>query len=213
MIERPLSRLFACLVLAAAGSPSEGAAVPCFDFDKDIREPLRPPIAPRSDGTDAHAFGRYEDGASWAAGRAQLAMPIATAYTRLLDHRNVKDMTKTTLVTTVVEKPFFLAFHLVDVAVKVRAFLFKMTLRWREAWAFSVVEGTADAPQRIVVSYEKVAGTHHIERQCGSYVLAAAGASATDLSLYEEIKAAHRDAEDTVAMHRGILKNLRNAAP
>jgi hypothetical protein len=59
-----------------------------------------------------------------------------------------------------------------------------------------------------VVSYQKVAGTGHIQRQCGSYVLEARGA-ATDISMYEEIKASRRTARDTRDMHAGILENLR----
>ena len=61
---------------------------------------------------------------------------------------------------------------------------------WTEAWAFSLVEGTPQSPQRVVVSYQKVAGTGHIERECGSYVLQSREDGTTDLSLYEEVKAA-----------------------
>jgi hypothetical protein len=60
-----------------------------------------------------------------------------------------------------------------------------------------------------VVSYQKIAGSGHIERQCGSYVLQARDDGTTDLSMYEEVKADRRSAEDTRDMHRGILRNLR----
>jgi hypothetical protein len=53
-----------------------------------------------------------------------------------------------------------------------------------------------------------VAGTGHIQKQCGSYVLEARG-EATDLSMYEEIKADRRSARDTRDMHAGILQNFR----
>jgi hypothetical protein len=65
----------------------------------------------------------------------------------------------------------------------------------------------------MVISYEKVAGTGHIERQCGSYVLQARTDGTTDLSMYEEVKADRRSAKDTRDMHAGILRNLRAALP
>ena len=183
-------------------------AGPCFDFRQKVVEPLRPRI-PLLEGRDNHAFGTYPTGVNWASGRVVLEMPVEEAYTRLLDHRNVKDMKKTTLTTTVLNRPGYLAFHLVDVVVRLRLLLLKMELPWTEEWAYSLTEGTAGAPRQIVVSYQKVAGTTHIERQCGSYVLEARDDGTTDLSLYEEVKADRRSARDTRDMHRGIIRNLR----
>ena len=193
------------LALAAFG---EGAEPPCFDFSQKIVDPLRPPI-PRVEGRDNSTYGTYPNGIDWASGRAVMAMPIAALYQKLLDHRNVKDMKKTTLTTTVIERPGYLAFHHVDVVVRIRALFVKMKIAWTEAWAYSLVEGTPEAPRKIVVSYQKIGGARVIKHQCGSYVLQAIDESTTDLSLYEEIRADHRSAEDTRNMHAGILRNLR----
>jgi hypothetical protein len=206
----PRSLLLAVMLGLAATSAVAAAelAGPCFDFGQKVVEPLSPRI-PLVEGRDNHLFGTYPTGIVWASGRVVLDMPVAEAYARLLDHRNVKDMKKTTLSTTVVDRPGYMAFHLVDVVVRLRLLLLKMDLPWREEWAYSLIDGTAEVPRQIVVSYQKVAGTTHIKRQCGSYVLQARDDGTTDLSLYEEIRADRRSARDTRDMHRGIVRNLR----
>jgi hypothetical protein len=191
-------------IRVAAAEPSG----PCFDFRQRVVEPLIPRI-PLLEGRDNHAFGTYPTGITWASARVVLEMPVEEAYARLLDHRNVKDMKKTTLTTRVLDRPGYIAFHLVDVVVRLRLLLFKMDVPWTEEWAYSLTEGTPGAPRQIVVSYQKVAGTTHIKRQCGSYVIEARDGATTDLSLYEEVKADRRSARDTRDMHRGIIRNLR----
>jgi hypothetical protein len=165
------------------------------------------------EGRDNSAFGTYPNGIDWAAGRAVLQMPIDSAYAKLLDHQNVKDMERTTLATRVFVRPGYLQFHLVDVVVTVRALFVKMKVAWTEAWGYTLVEGREDAPRKIVISYQKVAGSYHLQRQCGSYVLQARDDASTDLSLYEEVKADRRSARDTRDMHAGILRNLRQNGP
>jgi len=198
------------VVLAASPVPADdlSTAGPCFDFTRKVVEPLTP-LIPLIPGRDNHVFGTSPAGVGWASGRVVLDMPVTAVYASLLDHRNVKDMTRTTIATTVLDRPDYIAFHLVKIVVTLRALFLKMEVPWTEAWAFSLVEGTAEAPRRIVVSYQKVAGTDHIKRECGSYVLQAREDGTTDLSLYEEVKADRRNARDTRDMHRGIVRNLR----
>ncbi len=199
------------LALAAFGEAAEPPR-PCFDFAVKVIDPLRPPL-PRIEGRDNSAFGTYPSGIDWAAARALVAMPIGEVYAKLLDHRTVKDMKKTTLSTTVLERPGYLDFHHVDVVVTLRALFVKVKVAWTEEWGYSLAEGTRDAPRKIVVSYQKIAGSRFIKHQCGSYVLEAHDEATTDLSLYEEIKADHRSAEDTRNMHAGTLRTLRGQQP
>jgi len=194
------------VVLAGGTAAIDGT---CFDFTRPVREPLQPPI-PMVDGRDNSTYGTYANGVDWASGRALLAMPIADVYAKLLDHDNVKDMSKTKLTTTVEERDGYLQFHRVDVVVTLRALFVKLKVAWTEAWGYVLTEGTAEHPRKIVISYEKVAGTSHIQRECGSYVLEARGDTATDLAMYEEVKADRRSARDTRDMHAGILEGLRN---
>jgi hypothetical protein len=207
-MKRPLVLI---LALAASGEAADPPR-PCFDFTLPVLLPLRPPI-PRIEGRDNSEFGTYPNGIDWAAGRAVLEMPIAALYAKLLDHRTVKDMKKTTLVTTVLERPGYLDFHDVDVVVTLRALFVKVKVAWTEEWGYSLVEGTREAPRKIVVSYQKIGGSRFIKHQCGSYVLQALDEATTDLSLYDEIKADHRSAEDTRNMHAGTLRTLRGQGP
>jgi hypothetical protein len=202
--------LIGLALAVSAGTPTEVQGT-CFDLSRPIVEPLRPRI-PLVEGRDNSAFGTYPNGVDWAATRTVLPLPIRSLYAKVLDHENEKDMRKTTLSTRVLERPGYLQFDLVDVVVTLRMLLVKMKVAWTEAWAYTLVEGTPSDPRKIVASYQKVAGSGHIQRQCGSYVLEARG-EATDLSMYEEIKADRRSARDTRDMHVGILQNFRQAGP
>jgi hypothetical protein len=204
-----LSGLLA-IVLAASGESAEPPR-PCFDFSAKIVDPLRPPL-PMIPDRDNSAYGTYRNGIDWAASRALVEMPIAALYAKLLDHRNMKDMKKTTLSTTVLERSGYLEFHHVDVVVLLRALFLKMKIAWAEEWGYSLVEGTREAPRKIVVSYQKLGGTRYLKHQCGSYVLQAHDEATTDVSLYDEVVADRRSAEDTRNMQAGILRNIRARA-
>jgi hypothetical protein len=201
------------LMVALVGS---GEAVdevrPCFDFTTTVVEPLQPPI-PMIPGRDNNAFGTYPNGLEWSATRARMAMPITELYARLRDHRNHKDMKKTVLTTSEMERPGYLDFQRVDVVVTLRALFFRKKIAWAEEWGFALVEGTREAPLRIVASYQKVDGTRYLKHQCGSYVLQALDEATADLSMYDEVIADRRDAEDTRDMQAGILENLRGPQP
>jgi len=197
---------------SAAFAESAPAPSPCFDFGTRVVDPLRPPI-PIVEGRDNSVFGTYRNGVNWASTRAVLDMPITTLYARILDHRNHKDMKKTTLSTRVVERPGYLEFHDVDIVVTLRALFFKVRIAWSEEWGFTLVDGTREAPRRIVASYQRTGGTRYLKHQCGSYVLQAREHGTSDLALYDEVIADHRSAEDTRNMQAGILRNLRGLDP
>src|SRR5262249_10289222 len=156
MLRRVVLPLGLSLLLDAAIPSEPGSA--CFDFSQKVVEPLRPPI-PLVEGRDSSQFGTYPNGIDWAATRAELDMPIGTVYDKLRDHENEKDMKKTTLTTRVLERPGYLQFDLVDIVVTLRALFVKMKISWTEAWGYALAEGTESAPKKIVISYQKVAGT------------------------------------------------------
>jgi hypothetical protein len=201
------------LTFALAAFPeAAGASRPCFDFTTTVVDPLHPPI-PMIPGRDNSAFGTYRNGVHWAATRARVDMPITEVYAKLLDHRNHKNMKKTVLTTTEVERPGYLAFQRVDVVVTLRALFVKVKIAWAEEWGFSLVAGTREAPRGILASYQKVDGTRSLKHQCGSYVLQALDDATADLSMYDEAIATRRSAEDTRNMQAGILKNIRSQEP
>jgi len=210
---RRLAVMFVCgaVVLLSAGLQrvsADDSARKCFDLAVPVTEPLHPPI-PLIDGRDNTAFATYPDGIDWAAARGVIREPIEVVYSRLLDHRNLKDMSKTKLETQVFERPGLLEYHLVSVAVTLNVVFFKKTITWSEEWGFSLAGGTRERPEKIVASYQKLDGTKYLQHQCGSYVLQRLPTGFTDISLYEEVRASHRSARDTLNMHLGNLRNLR----
>jgi hypothetical protein len=199
-------------IALAASAEAAAPAGRCFDFSAPVDHPLQPPL-PMIEGRDNSAFGTYPGGIDWASRRALVKLPISAVYAKILDHRNLKDMKKTTLAVTVLERPGYLEMHHVDVVVSLRALLLKMKIAWTEEWGYRLVEGTGEAPRKIVVSYQKIHGTRHIRHQCGSYVLKAHDDGSTDLSLYEEVDAERRSAQNTRDMQAGILHGIRAQNP
>lgn len=205
--------LVACgaALMLVSGAPRLSADVSagnCFDLRVPILEPLHAPI-PLLDGRDNAAFATYPDGIDWAAARGVIREPIEVVYARLLDHRNVKDMTRTKLETQVLQRPGLLEYHVVSIVVTVSVVFFKKEIAWSEEWGFSLAQGTPERPERIVASYQKLAGTNHLKHECGNYVLQRLADGSTDISLYEEVKATRRSARDTLNMHLGNLRKLR----
>jgi hypothetical protein len=207
-IARRPAQLVAGAALVSVSALGAAAEDRCFDVRRGIRAPLKPPIALLGDG-DNSRYGTYRDGTDWASARAVVRMPIGRVLAKLRDHRNLKDMRKTRLVVHHFQEPSYLDLRHVEVEVVVRALLLKRTIRWTEEWAYRLVEGTQESPALVLANYQKIAGTSHIQHQCGSYSVRPFGPDATDLALYEEVRATRRSAEDTRNMHRGILRNLR----
>ena len=194
------------LLAAPPAGPSRDAR-PCFALQDGVSEPLGP-FLPRRDGDHAE-WGTYPDGRAWASTRARVELPLAIVLAKLRDHRNLKDMSRTRLVTRPQVRAGYLDAREVDVEVTLRALFVKLRVAWTEEWGYRVLAGSATEPEAALAVYQKVAGSSHLAHQCGSYLLTPAGPRATDLTLYEEVKARRRSAEDTRDMQRGILRNLR----
>jgi hypothetical protein len=187
--------------------PPSGAGA-CFDPGSGFDAPLRAPLPGRG-GVDHSEHGTRPDGVDWAATRAVVDLPIETLLAKLLDPRNLKAMEKTRLVIREREHPDYLALRRVDVTVRAKALFVGFDVEWTEEWAWKLLEGTRDHPVEVLGNHQKVAGTRHIRRQCGSYLLRRLGEGRTDLFLYDEIDARRRSAKDTRNMHHGILRNIR----
>jgi hypothetical protein len=208
LLEEPPRRGTPALAAALLALSAQGATAEDRCFDLGGSAPLKPPIALRSDG-DNSQFGTYPDGTDWASTRGVVQMPIRTVLAKLQDHRNLKDMKKTRLLVLHLEHPGYLDLRHVQVEVVVRALLIKRTIQWTEEWAYRLVEGTVESPNLVLANFQKIAGTSYIQHQCGSYSVRGFGPDATDLGLYDEVRAKHRSASDTRNMHMGILRNIR----
>jgi hypothetical protein len=88
-----------------------------------------------------------------------------------------------------------------------------VTVKWSEEWAFSLLEGTASEPKKILISYEKIDGTTHIKHLCGNILITAdSDSSKSHVFLYEEAEATGRSQEDTVKGLKGTLEAIRTHA-
>jgi len=192
-----------------AGRAGEAAGPgPCFDVSRGFDAPLHPPVS-LLPGRDHSEHGTRPDGVDWAATRAVVELPTRRLLDKLLDPRNLKAMDKTRLVVREREHPGYLALRRIDVVVRARALFVGFDVSWTEEWAWRVLAGSPEEPQRVLGNYQKVAGTRHIRHECGSYLLEQIDSGRTDLFLYEETAAKRRSSKDTRDMHRGILRNIR----
>jgi len=203
-----------CVPLCAAMALGPGFVVAgdegagCFDVAEGFSHPLFEPMA--FHGAELRVeYGERPDGTAWAATRAIVHLPPEVVVAKILDHRNIKDMKTTKLSSRSLESAEYLDLRHVEVDVTVKAALLKLHVRWTEEWAYELVEGSPEVPRVMVANYQKIAGTHHIQHQCGSYVVRRLGPDRTDLFMYEEVRATRRSAEDTSRMHQRILTNIR----
>ena len=114
---------------------------------------------------------------------------------------------KNTVITSVVSKaPHYLWVRKMNLVVKP---VFFVTVEWDEQWAMAVREGTPLQPKSLIVYYQKVAGTSHLEHLCGNIVVNFIDAKTSDVYLYEEVKASHWSSEDAVKNFLVVLKIFR----
>lgn len=206
---RPWGTIAIVAGLAAATASPAVPAESCLDTAVESGRAPREPLPLNGTGDDTR-HGTYDTGVDWAATRAVVRMPIQTVVAKLRDHRNVKNMSRTRLATRCRDQPGdYLALCQLDVDVTVKALLLKLHVRWTEEWAYRLIAGTPEAPSEVAIDYQKIAGTAHIRHQCGSYMLRSLGPAATDLFLYDEIRAKRRSSDATSQMHLGILRNIR----
>lgn len=179
----------------------------CFNFKKRVDTPLRP--LPPLDKNHEIKQGGLGDGTEWGSGRGLVPRSIGELRDWLLDHTNWKDKNKTDIVVKDLVRPGYFAFH--EVAVDVTVFAF-ISISWVEQWAYALVSGTMASPKKIVVSYQKVSGTSHLESLCGSVVLQKVSDNVTDVYLYEQAKAGRYKADDMAKLQIANLKVLRDPA-
>lgn len=175
------------------------ALAKCFDFNAKTVKPLHAV-------TDKPDSGKLETGQVWASTQSLIDKPIGQILKLLLDHNNTRSPRINEMDVEQLKDPNYLAHHLVKFVIK--PFLF-INIRWTEEWAYAIAAGTEENPSEVVVSYEKIDGTSHIEHLCGSIVLRKLGDAQTKVFLYEQAKATQRTAEDTLKGIEGTLKSLR----
>lgn len=180
----------------------------CVDFRERVTAPLHAP-PPFTAGKVVEISGvrpasERNRTVHWQGARGWIPLSVKDAFDWILDHTRWKEMDKTKLDVKSVPRPGYEAFHVVSQDTKVFAFV---RIQWIEEWAYAVLGGTAAAPDHVLTTYQKVAGTGHIRRLCGS-VEFRSRASGTDAYFYQEADADHYEVEHIQALHRRFFATL-----
>lgn len=174
------------------------ACAGCFDFSTRISDPLHAPVT-------ANQSGKLPKGYDWAAVTGTVNQPIEAVLKDLIAHGTTKSSRVNKMNIKNLDDPRYLAKQ--EVQFEVDPFPF-VSVKWKEIWAFNLTQGPAEHPEKIVISYEKVEGTSHIEHLCGNYVLERAPDNKTGVSIYEEGKSTGRSEKDTLDGLKGNLRGL-----
>lgn len=194
------------ICLAVALLVPLSASARCFDYSQKVVTPLRE-VPPMEHGAELRQVGKSTAGRIWVAIRSQLTQPISRVLELLKDHRLTKGEADEAIASPI-KNDKYLALH--DVKFRTRP-LPLIDITWKEEWAYALSRGEPEAPEEIVITYEKTTGTNFIEHMCGSIVVRRTGESTTDLFWFEEAKVAQRSAEDTRNTIEGIIKVVRAA--
>lgn len=201
-----LVALFLLVLGYGLTTPGTGRAeVPCFDLSQAVTSTLDEPVSEQGPD-DRGKSGEKKDGRTWARLRGRVRRPIEQILAFLQDHRRFRDPRVDELeVQRLPPGP-----HLARTRVHsvVRPFPF-VRVEWTDDWAYTLIEGTRESPQRVVVSYQKIEGTSHIAHSCGNLVLSRIDAANTEVYQYGEAKITGRSAEDHARSFAVFLERLR----
>jgi hypothetical protein len=184
---------------------SEDQVDPCFDFSKEITKSLRVRVYP---GTSASGNG--SGSRHWAATRDYVSQPLSVLLNDLLNHRSTKGGSISRMRILPMDDHKFWARQIAEYEVDPFPFV---TLSWEENWGFSLLKGGSEAPESVLVSFEKTAGTSYIQHLCGNIWLEKANPTLTDVYIYEEVEATRRTIQDTLSGIQGTLRSLAKAMP
>jgi hypothetical protein len=202
-----LFTLVLVVIIGSLSSTESRAASGCFDFSKSITGVLRP----ARNTSKSEQSGRVSSGDEyWASVQGLVPSSIKSIYAFLSDRNSTKSSRVDEMHVDIEQDPNFLLKQVVHNEVDPFPFV---TVKWSEEWAFSLLEGTASEPKKILISYEKIDGTTHIKHLCGNILITAdSDSSKSHVFLYEEAEATGRSQEDTVKGLKGTLEAIRTHA-
>jgi hypothetical protein len=198
-------RVFALVLgLSSIGVKAAHADGPCFHLEGVVSQPLEKELV--AGPGDTQDSGKKGDGRVWARRTGKVGRPIERVLKFLLDPEHWKDPQVDELTVKRVAPGPNLAHLFVHSLVKPFPLV---TVEWTDEWAYSLVGGTREAPEKVVISYQKVDGTSHITHFCGSMVLTKLDDTITEVFQYEESKITGRDEADQIEGLANLLKLLR----
>jgi hypothetical protein len=181
----------------------------CFDFSRQIAHFLRPRRMSKSKAQSGRVKENPSGDEYWAMVQGTSPEPISKLYDYLSNRNSTRSSRIDKMDVQVEEDPHFLLKQKVRNEVDPFPLI---TVSWTEQWAFSLLAGTPLKPQKILISYEKIAGTSHIKHLCGNMMIQAESGK-THITLYEEAEATGRSEADTLNGLQATLKLLQGPNP
>lgn len=200
------------LSISAFSLPSEGKEEQkgCFNFKEKITLPIKAPPAKYEAGKDYSEKGKNKEEVDWAEVGGLVNKSVKDLYLKLLDPKTIRNGDNVKVVVTDLSSgpngKFSLKYLEQAVELKPRWFL---TLTWKESWAYTLQDGTAENPKSILIAYQKLEGTSHIEHFCGNILLQTISPTQSSVYIYQEMKASRRDAQNILDDISGTLRTLR----
>ncbi len=164
----------------------------CFRFPKPIRKPLSELPLPAGQ-KEASKSGTIPDAGVFAEIHAIVDRPIAEVKKAIDDPYFTRNPDNTSVEIKVDKNPYYLNYQHVTVKVKVFAFI---SISWDEDWATELLSGTPGVPSAVLYSYEKITGTTHLRRKCGSIRVMELSPKTTDIYWYENVDASRWSEEN-----------------
>lgn len=177
----------------------------CFDFTKPVTKLQRERLPQVTEGL-AMAKGTLPNSKIiWSAARDDVNKSAVEMLKIFLDPLVTKNREKTEIELTQIKSPHFIDLRKIAVDVRITFF---MSLNWVEQWGYSLLKGTRDNPEQVLISYEKIDGTEYIEHKCGQVFLEKKGPETTDVYIYEETNAVRWDLEKAQDSQRGTFATI-----
>lgn len=145
-----------------------------------------------------------DDAGSWLHCYAYVHAPIALVWTAFKDPAVVTDRRNITSYTTAldVEAEY-------DVSYRVRLHIEDVvTIEFDLTWRESAVEGTVDAPTRVVVAYQKTWGSSFVRRMAGTIELLQITPDVTQISWVQRLDATRTGPADMLSWNADQYANV-----
>jgi hypothetical protein len=187
-----IQALFAGIFLIAS---SASADPDCFDFAREIKDgPANQKLVQFP--VDAQkTSGEWPSGVVWAAAKERSPRSLSSIIDEVSSHETNKSHRIAEMEVLELTDPNFLRHQ----KVKFRVTPFPLiNIRWTEDWAVTLLAGSREHPERVLIAYEKTDGTSYIHHLCGFYDLRALPSGETQVYIYEEARATARSQEDTL---------------
>lgn len=198
-----LTTLFSSLLLLQTGSAFADVSTRCYNYDEGLKT-LAQPLALLEN--DSKGSGD-KDNLKWASVRGKVDGVFEKLVESLKDPFTLKDKSRAEVKEIALSHPKLTLLKRIETTI--HPFVF-VSVSWAEEWAY--LHNPRVQPESFLLTYQKVDGTSHITKLCGSVELKKLSPTQVDVSLYEEIIATGRNHADVLKNLEGTIQTLRRIA-